>query len=137
MTPTLPLNVEVLWKEGIPKDTLIVRVPHTGYWLEFKKWKNDCYRVCLCDPMKDTKRVVAQSASYSACSLLMDMALIPHKEPRTPDQFLSFAKETVKSEKVLGSTQPKKVRNTGKSSSRMSIDPVPETLLAQPSQICP
>lgn len=136
MNPTLPLNVEVLWRDGIPKDCLIVKVPHTAYWLEFKKWKNGTYRVCHCDPLKGTRRLVAQSASYSACSLLMDMALIPHKEPRTPEDFLSFAKETVKTQKCLRSTEPKKSKNPGKTSSEAPGEQVPEALLAQQSQIC-
>ena len=96
MSQILPLNVEILWKEGIPKDTLIVRIPHSPLWVEFKHWANGNYRVCLGDPNKGVKALVAQSASFKTCKALMDLALIPHKEPKDKVETLKWAKSIIK-----------------------------------------
>lgn len=77
MSDIQKFDFEKVCREGIPKDTAYIVIPETGFWLEFKRWKNDTYRICLCDPMKGTKRLVWLCASFNACSWLLYMVLAP------------------------------------------------------------
>jgi len=70
----LPLNLKELWEDGVPPDTHIVNIRRSHRTLEFKRYMNGCYRVCVCDPRQDTKSVLGHSVSYEECCQLVVMA---------------------------------------------------------------
>lgn len=90
------MQIKVLHDDGIPKDTLIVTVPHSNYWLEFKKWNNGRFCVFMCEPHRDRKRLIHQSISLHSAKKLMDFALLPHKRILSIEDFTKEAKHLVK-----------------------------------------
>jgi len=56
-------NVEIIYNEGVPDDTMMMTVPKTDMWLECKKWLNGRWRVTLMDPLTTYRKVIWQSLS--------------------------------------------------------------------------
>jgi hypothetical protein len=54
-------NVEIIYREGIPKDTVMLTVPKTNYWLECRKWLNGSFRVTVVNPMTTYRKEVWRS----------------------------------------------------------------------------
>lgn len=78
-------NVEIIWKEGIPKDTTLMTVPRTGYWLECKKWLNGRFQVSLLDPMTDYRKVVWRSIPESELDKIVDqLCILGSHNPKSP-----------------------------------------------------
>lgn len=88
----LPMQIQIMAKEGIPRDTVICNIPHTDKWFEFKKWTNGKFQVSLCEPNRDRKRVLHQSVTFKSVQTLIQFALLPHKEVLSDKEFLKQAK---------------------------------------------
>lgn len=83
----LPLNIKRLWEEGVPEGTEMLKVHGSHLVWEFRKLGDDRYMVCLCDEVRDIKRVVNNSASWEECQRLKTMAFGDEKRLLTNLKF--------------------------------------------------
>lgn len=54
-------RAEIVQREGIPDDTVMVQVPATGLWMECKRLKNANWTVTLQDPLTKWEKEVWRS----------------------------------------------------------------------------
>jgi hypothetical protein len=113
MKSDFPLGVKIMFKEGIPKDTVICQMPKSKFWLELQCRKKGHWRIHLCDPSHDRKRLLTEDTPLQSALSLMDMFLVPHKERPGFKQLLETSMNLLKSQKSRGSTKPKKSKNPG------------------------
>lgn len=54
-------HAEIVYREGVPHDTLMVQVPATSLWMRCKVLKNEKWNVTLVDPLTEWKKEVWRS----------------------------------------------------------------------------
>lgn len=54
-------NVEIVYREGLPDNCLMVAIPASGLWLKCLKWENGKWGVTLVDPLSTWSKEVWRS----------------------------------------------------------------------------
>lgn len=113
-TSWIPMGVRILQEEGIPEDTLIINVTHTGYWLKLKRWKSGNFEARLCQPERKKEKILFSKLSLSGAKKLLAFSLMPRKAVLSIKDFTKLAQNLTKSKKGLRSVKPKKSKNPEK-----------------------